>query len=154
MPASVFKQGRSREHPMERMIFVNLPVVDLPRSVAFYEAIGATKNPQFSDDTAACMVFSGTIFVMLLTHAKFRGFTPRPVADARAASEVLLCVSCGSRAEVDAMVDAAAGAGGGADPGPKLDYGFMYGRTFDDPDGHIWEPMWMDEAAMVKGGQA
>ena len=135
---------------MAQMIFVNLPVTDLPRSVAFYEAIGATRNPQFSDDTAACMVVSDTIFVMLLTHAKFRGFTPRPVADARAASEVLLCLSAESRAAVDAMVEAAVAAGGVADPGPKQDYGVMYGRSFEDPDGHIWEPMWMDAAAMAQ----
>ncbi|TPG47302.1 lactoylglutathione lyase [Roseomonas nepalensis] len=133
---------------MARMIFVNLPVADLPRSVAFYEAIGGARNARFSDDTAACMVFSDTVHVMLLTHAKFRGFTPRPVADARAASEVLLCLSCDSRAEVDAMVEAAAARGGAADPGPKQDHGFMYGRSFEDPDGHIWEPMWMDLAAL------
>ena len=131
-----------------RMIFVNLPVADLPRSVAFYEAIGGTRNARFSDDTAACMVFSEAVHVMLLTHPKFGGFTPRPVADARAASEVLLCISCDSRTEVDRMVEAAAAHGGGADPGPKQDYGFMYGRSFEDPDGHIWEPMWMDPAAM------
>jgi len=133
---------------MARMIFVNLPVTDLPRAVAFYEAIGGTKNPRFSDDKAACIVFSDTIHVMLLTHDKFRTFTPRPVADARSASEVLLCLSCDSRAEVDAMVEAAVAHGGGADPGPKQDYGVMYGRSFQDPDGHIWEPMWMDVAAM------
>lgn len=133
---------------MARMIFVNLPVTDLPKAVAFYEGIGGTRNPQFSDNTAACIVFSDAIHVMLLTHDKFRAFTPRPVADARSASEVLLCLSCDSREEVDAMVEAAVAVGGAADPGPKQDYGFMYGRSFQDPDGHIWEPMWMDEAAM------
>ncbi|WP_338663390.1 VOC family protein [Pararoseomonas sp. SCSIO 73927] len=129
---------------MARMIFVNLPVTDLQRSVAFYESIGAKVNPDFTDETAACMVFSETIFVMLLTHPKFAGFTPHPIADARAASEVLLCISCESREEVDAMVAAAASAGGVADPSAKQDYGFMYGRSFEDPDGHIWEPMFMD----------
>jgi predicted lactoylglutathione lyase len=129
---------------MARMIFVNLPVTDLSKSVAFYEAIGATRNPTFSDETAACMVFSDTIHVMLLTHPKFAGFTPRPVADARAASEVLLCISCESREEVDEIVGAAAASGGVADPAATQDYGFMYGRGFEDPDGHIWEPMWMD----------
>ncbi|MFC0386245.1 VOC family protein [Muricoccus vinaceus] len=133
---------------MARMIFVNLPVADLPVAVAFYEAIGGTRNPQFSDHTAACIVFSDTIHVMLLTHDKFRAFTPRPIADARAASEVLLCLSCDSRDAVDAMVEAAVSGGGAADPGPKQDYGVMYGRSFQDPDGHIWEPMWMDVAAM------
>lgn len=132
---------------MPRMIFVNLPVTDLARSRAFYEAIGATNEPKFTDPTAACMVFSESIHVMLLTHAKFRQFTPRPVADARAASEVLLCISVDSRAEVDAVVAKAAAAGGGADPAPVQDYGFMFSRSFDDPDGHIWEVMWLDPAA-------
>jgi predicted lactoylglutathione lyase len=133
---------------MNRMIFVNLPVADLPKAVAFYEAVGARKNPQFSDDTAACMVFSETIHVMVLTHDKFRQFTPRPIADARAASEVLLCLSAESREAVDEMVGAAAASGGVADPGFKQDHGFMYGRSFEDPDGHIWEVMWMDVQAM------
>jgi len=128
------------------MIFVNLPVSDLPRSVAFYEAVGATRNPQFSDDTAACMVFSDTIHVMLLTHAKFAGFTPHPIADAHASSQVLLCISTDSRADVDRVTEAALAAGG-AGAGPTQDHGFMYGRSFADPDGHIWEPMWMDLAA-------
>jgi predicted lactoylglutathione lyase len=129
------------------MIFVNLPVADLPRSVAYYEAVGATQNPQFSDDTAACMVLSETIHVMLLTHDKFRQFTPRAIADARAASEVLLCVSCDSREAVDAWAEAAL-AYGGAEPRGPQDHGFMYGRSLADPDGHIWEPMWMDMAAL------
>ena len=132
---------------MAKMIFVNLPVADLERSIAFYEAIGATKNPQFSDDTAACMVLSETIHVMLLTHAKFRQFTPRAISDARKSAEFLLCVSAKSRDEVDGTVAKAAATGGHADPGPKQDYGFMYGRSFEDPDGHIWEVMWMDVAA-------
>jgi predicted lactoylglutathione lyase len=135
------------------MIFVNLPVADLKRSIAFYEAVGATKNPQFSDDTAACMVVSDTIYVMLLTHEKFRQFTPKTIADARSTSEVLLCLSADSRDGVDEMVGKAA-AGGRLDPCPKQDYGFMYGRSFEDPDGHIWEVMWMDvEAAMKAGGE-
>jgi predicted lactoylglutathione lyase len=132
---------------MAKLIFVNLPVADLARSVAFYEAIGATRNPQFSDDTAACMVVSETISVMLLTHDKFAQFTPRPVADARAATEVLLCVSCDSREAVDSMAEAALANGGGEPRGPQ-DHGFMYGRSIEDPDGHIWEPMWMDLAAL------
>jgi predicted lactoylglutathione lyase len=132
---------------MTQMIFVNLPVADLARATAFYEAIGAEKNPQFSDATASCMVFSETIFVMLLTHDKFRQFTPKAIADARATSEVLLCLSAESRDAVDGMVDKAGRAGGRTDPGPKQDHGFMYGRSFEDPDGHIWEVMWMDVAA-------
>jgi predicted lactoylglutathione lyase len=132
---------------MSRMIFVNLPVTDLARATAFYETIGAEKNPQFSDDTASCMVFSDTIFVMLLTHEKFRQFTPRPIADARQTSEVLLCLSSESRDAVDETVRRAVDSGGKADPGPKQDHGFMYGRSFEDPDGHIWEVMWMDVEA-------
>jgi hypothetical protein len=132
---------------MAKLIFVNLPVTDLPRATAFYEAIGAEKNPKFSDDTASCMVVSETIHVMLLTHDKFRQFTPKKIADARTTSEVLICVSADSRDAVDDMVGKATGAGGTADPSPKQEYGFMYGRSFEDPDGHIWEVMWMDVAA-------
>jgi predicted lactoylglutathione lyase len=132
---------------MTQMIFVNLPVADLARATAFYEAIGAEKNPQFSDSTASCMVVSDTIFVMLLTHDKFRQFTPKAIADARLTSEVLLCLSSENRGAVDDTVRRAGEAGGKADPGPKQDHGFMYGRSFEDPDGHIWEVMWMDVEA-------
>ena len=132
---------------MPKMIFVNLPVTDLARATAFYEAIGAVKNPQFSDDTASCMVFSETIYAMLLTHDKFRQFTPKAIADARSASEVLICLSADSRNDVDDIVGKAEVSGGVADPGTKQDFGFMYGRSFEDPDGHIWEVMWMDVAA-------
>ena len=135
---------------MSRMIFVNLPVADLPAARAFYEAIGATNNPQFTDETAACMVFSDSIYVMLLTHAKFGEFTPKKIADAHATSEVLICISADSREGVDDMVGKAGAAGGLADPGPKQDYGFMYGRSFEDLDGHIWEVMWMDAEAAAK----
>jgi predicted lactoylglutathione lyase len=135
---------------MPKLIFINLPVVDLPRAKAFYEAIGATNNPQFTDDTAACMVMSEAIHVMLLTHDKFRQFTPKAIADARTTSEVLLCVSADSRDEVNALVDQAVEAGGKADPTPTQDFGFMFGRSFEDPDGHIWETMWMDMAAASK----
>jgi predicted lactoylglutathione lyase len=133
---------------MAKMIFVNLPVTDLQRSTAFYEALGADKNPQFSDDTATCIVFSETIHAMLLTHDKYRQFSAKPIGDAHQASQVLLCLSADSRDEVDAVVDRAAGAGGVADPSPKQDYGFMYGRGFEDPDGHHWEVMWMDMSAL------
>jgi len=132
---------------MPKLVFINLPVTDLERANAFYEAIGAVKNPQFSDHTATCMVISETIHAMLLTHDKFRQFTPKAIADARASTEVLICLSADSREEVDATVAKAVGAGGRADPGPKQDYGFMYGRSFEDPDGHIWEVMWMDVEA-------
>lgn len=132
---------------MAKMIFVNLPVTDLGRATAFYEAIGAVRNPQFSDETASCMVFSETIYAMLLTHEKFRQFTPKTIADARTSTEVLICLSADSRDAVDDIVGKAKAAGGGADPGPKQDHGFMYGRSLEDPDGHIWEVMWMDVAA-------
>lgn len=132
---------------MPKLIFVNLPVTDLARSNAFYEAVGATKNPQFSDHTATCMVFSETIHAMLLTHDKFRQFTTRPIADATKTAQVLLCLSAESRAEVDDLVAKATAAGGAPDPTPTQDFGFMYGRSFEDPDGHIWEVMWMDVAA-------
>jgi uncharacterized protein len=141
---------------MSRLIFVNLPVADLGRSIAFYEAIGATKNPMFSDETAACMVVSEVIHVMILTHDKFRQFTPRPIADARSGTEVLLCISADSREAVDEMTQKALGAGGSEVREPQ-DHGFMYGRSFEDPDGHIWEPMWMDMAAATQamgGGES
>lgn len=132
---------------MSRLIFVNLPVEDLGRATAFYAAIGAVRNPQFSDETAACMVLTETIHVMLLTHPKFAQFTPKKIADAHATSEVLLCISEDSRDGVDAIT-AKALANGGKETGEAQDFGFMYSRSFEDPDGHIWEPMWMDlEAA-------
>ena len=134
---------------MSKMIFVNLPVADLPAAKAFYEAIGATNNPMFTDDTAACMVFTDVIHVMLLTHDKFAQFTPKKIADAKQTSEVLICISADSRNEVDAMVAQAGALGGTEDPGPRQDHGFMYARSFEDPDGHIWEVMWMDPAAIA-----
>lgn len=136
---------------MPKMIFVNLPVADLPRSVAFYERVGAAKNQQFSDDTAACMVFSETIHAMLLTHAKFADFTTKPIADARRTAQVLICVSEDSREAVDRRVEAAVAGGGTPDPTPTQDFGFLYGRSYEDPDGHIWEVMWMDPAAVAGG---
>jgi uncharacterized protein len=139
---------------MAKMIFVNLPVSNLARSTAFYEAIGATRNPQFSDDTASCMVISDTIHVMLLTHDKFRQFTPKTISDAKTTSEVLICLSADGRDAVDGTVNSAKAAGGSADPSPKQDYGFMYGRSFEDPDGHIWEVMWMDVEAATKAQSA
>ena len=139
---------------MSRMIFVNLPVADLQRSRGFLEALGAVNEPKFTDETAACMTLSETIHVMLLTHDKFRQFTPRPIADARSGSEVLLCLSAESRESVDATVERAVSAGGTADPAPKQDYGVMYGRSVADPDGHIWEIMWMDAAAAERGAEA
>ncbi len=136
---------------MPKLIFINLPVAELARSVAFYEAVGASKNPMFSDETAACMVFSDTIHAMLLTHEKWATFTDRAIPDAHRTAQVLLCLSEDSREAVDAVVDRAAKAGGQADPSAKQDYGFMYGRSYADPDGHIWEIMWMDPEAAAQG---
>jgi hypothetical protein len=131
------------------MIFVNLPVADLERSIAFYKAVGAEQNLQFSDTTAAMMVFSETIHVMLLTHEKFSQFTSKRIADARETAQMLLALSADSRQAVDEITEHAVAAGG-REPRPAEDHGFMYGRSFEDPDGHIWEPMWMDVEAAVK----
>lgn len=136
---------------MSRMIFVNLPVRDLARSIAFYEAIGGTKNEKFSNEKAAAIVFSDSIYVMLLTHDFYRTFTTKEIADPGRTSGVLLALSCDSPADVDAMVGRAVAAGGTTDPGPKQDFGFMYGRSFEDPDGHHWEPHWMDPKAAEQG---
>lgn len=130
---------------MSQMIFVNLPVADLDRSKAFFEALGFTINPQFSDETAACVVISDTIFAMLLTHPKFSQFTSKAIADSRATTEVLIALSRDSREAVDAIMDAAT-ANGGREARPAEDMGFMYHRAFEDPDSHIWEVMWMDMA--------
>ena len=135
---------------MAKMIFVSLPVSDLARATAFYQAIGAVRNPQFSDDTASCMVFSETIHAMLMTHDKYRQFTTKRIADARTSSQMLLCVSADSRAEVDELVGKAKAAGGALDPSPVDDYGFMYGRSFEDPDGHAWGVNWMDMEAFTR----
>jgi predicted lactoylglutathione lyase len=135
---------------MAKMIFVNLPVTDLARATAFYEAIGAVKNPQFSDgQTASCMVFSDTIYSMLLTHDKYNEFQSKTIADTKTVSAVLLCLSADSRGEVDAVLDKVAAAGGIPDPEPKHDDSFMYGRCFYDPDGHAWQLMWMDVTAFT-----
>lgn len=135
---------------MTRMIFVNLPVTDLARARAFYEALGFVNNAQFSDDSSACMVWSEAIHVMLLTHAKWQGFTSRPIPPA-GMSEVMLAISCDSREAVDQMNDAAARHGGTADVNPKQDLGFLFNRSLADPDGHVWEAMWMDPAAIPAG---
>lgn len=132
---------------MPRMIFVNLPVADLAKSMNFYRAIGFENNPHFTDDTAACMVWSETIHVMLLTHAKWKTFTSRPIPDS-GQSEVMICINLDGRDDVDAINQAATANGGAADINPKQDLGFMYSRAFADPDGHVWEPMWMDPAAV------
>jgi predicted lactoylglutathione lyase len=138
---------------MSRMIFVNLPVADLPKSMAFYEAIGFTNNPQFTDETAACMVLTDEIYVMLLTHEKFAQFTTRGIADSQKTAQMLLALAADGRAGVDTITEAAI-AGGGREHRERQDMGFMYSRSFEDPDGHIWEPFHMDMAAMETAQQA
>lgn len=127
---------------MSRQVFINLPVADLPRSIAFFEAIGFENNKQFTDDTAACIVVSDTIYVMLLTHEKFRGFTPKKICDTSKAVEVLVCLSCDSREQVDELVAKALAAGASSYDEPE-DHGFMYTHSFVDPDGHGWELLHM-----------
>ena len=138
---------------MSRMIFVNLPVENLERSKSFYEALGFRNEPKFSNDAAAMMVLSDTISVMLLTKPFYSSFTDRPIADTHRTSAVLLCISCESPAEVDRIIDAAAAAGAKIDQSPRSETGDgpMYGRDFEDPDGHQWEPMWMNPAFAEKG---
>jgi hypothetical protein len=132
---------------MARQIFVNLPVKDMQRSKAFFDALGFGFNPQFTNDQGACMVVSDSIHVMLLVEPFFQGFTSKKIADAHETAEVLVCLSCDSREEVDALVRKALEAGGTA-PRPPQDHGFMYGHGFQDLDGHVWELMYMDVAAM------
>lgn len=135
---------------MTKMIFVNLPISDLERSKAFYAALGFTNNPHFSDEAAACMVWSESINVMLHTHAKWSTFTSRPIPPANS-SEVMLAVSCGSREAVDSMNQAASKHGGQADINKVQDLGFLYNRALADPDGHVWEAVWMDPSAIPAG---
>ncbi|MFG2297007.1 VOC family protein [Streptomyces sp. NPDC048603] len=129
-----------------QMIFVNLPVKDLDAAKAFWEKLGYSFNPQFTDDTAACLVFSDTIFAMLLTEAKFREFTTKEIADTARTAQGIFALSADSRERVDELVDGAL-AGGATEPRPAMEYGFMYGRTFEDLDHHLWEVVWMDAAA-------
>ena len=136
---------------MTAMIFVNLPVANLAAAMAFYQALGFENNPQFTDETAACMVWSEAIHVMLLTHDKWRYFTDRPIPPSTS-SEVMLCISMENREAVDTMNATAAAKGGTADINPSQDHGFMYSRALADPDGHIWEAMWMDPAAVSAEG--
>jgi len=133
---------------MTQMIFINLPVSDLTASIRFYEAIGCVKNDQFSDEKAACMVLSDAIFFQLLKRDYFATFTSRPVAQPKDAVGVLMALSRESREAVDALTEAAAAAGGKPDVRDAQDYGFMYSRAFEDPDGHTFEPMWMDPGAV------
>lgn len=139
---------------MSKLIFVNLPVTDLARSTAFYEAVGFTKNPKFSNEQASCMVWSDTIHFMLLRHDFWKTFTDKEIVDAPKAAQVLLCLTRDSRDEVDAMVAQAGAVGGTLDPTPVQDMCFMYGRSFEDPDGHIFEISWMDPQMAAEGPPA
>lgn len=140
---------------MPRTIFINIPVADLDRSLRFYEAIGGRKEPKFSNDVAAMIVLSDAIRVMLLTHDFYSSFTGKPIADAHRTSQVILCLSAGSPAEVDELAEAARAAGGRIDVGLKQEpVPLMYGRDFEDPDGHSWEVMWMDPKAAEQGASA
>ena len=136
---------------MAQQIFVNLPVKDLKRSMSFFDKLGFKNNPQFTDDTAACMVVSETIFVMLLTEPKFKSFAPKPISDATKSTEVLIALSFESRQKVDEVVRTATSNGGTTYAEPK-DYGFMYQHGFQDPDGHVWEVFWMDPNGMPPQG--
>lgn len=135
---------------MARMIFVNLPVKDVETAKGFFGKLGFSTNPAFSDEKTACLVISDTIFAMLMTEERFKDFTKKDVADAARTTEVILALSADSREEVDRLADAAL-ASGGSPAGETQELGFMYGRSFQDPDGHIWEVIWMDEAA-AQGG--
>ncbi|MEZ0470714.1 VOC family protein [Luteimonas salinilitoris] len=139
---------------MSKTIFVNLPVKDLAASTRFYEAIGCTKNEQFSDENAASMVWSDTVTFQLLTRDYYSTFTKKPIADAHGTSAMLIALPRDSREEVDAIVEAAAPAGGKVDIRAPQDMGFMYLRTFEDPDGNTFELMFMDPAAAMPGEQA
>jgi predicted lactoylglutathione lyase len=138
---------------MDKMVFISLPVTDLKASVAFYESLGFKNNPLFTDEAAACMAWSEAINVMLLTHAKWRTFTSRPIPP-KTSSEMMLALSCDSRGAVDAMSNAAAANGGTVDINPVEDHGFMYTRDLADPDGHALGALWMDLSASPVGNKA
>jgi uncharacterized protein len=135
---------------MSTKMFVNLPVTDLKKSMAFYKALGFAFNPQFTDDTGACMVISEHNYAMLLTHEKWKTFTSKPIADSHKTASVAIALALDSQVAVDDMAAKAVKAGG-KEPRPKADYGFMIQRTIEDPDGHTWEPFWMDPSHVQKG---
>jgi len=136
---------------MPKMIFVNLPVKDLAASTAFYKAIGCEQNMRFSDENASSMMWSDSVVFMLLKHEFYSTFTTKPIADSHAVSAHLLALSLDSREEVDAIAEAAAKAGGRTDFRPTQDYGFMYSRAFEDLDGNVFEPVWMNPEGMPEG---
>ena len=132
---------------MSRQIYVNLPIKNMERSQAFFRSLGFSFNPQFTNEQGACMVIADGIYAMLLVESFFQSFTKKPIADATKSTEVLLCLSCASRAEVDDLVAKALAAGGKVPNAPQ-DQGFMYGHGFEDLDGHMWELAYMDLTAM------
>jgi uncharacterized protein len=140
-----------------RQMYVNLPVADLDRSVAFFTTLGFTFEPRFTDETATCMIVGHDAYVMLLTKARFGEVSKKPIAGASGQTEVILSFTATSREGVDELTDAAL-ASGGSEANGAVDYGFMYSRSFQDPDGHTWEVLWMDGAAAepepVKAGVA
>jgi predicted lactoylglutathione lyase len=135
---------------MPKTIFISLPVSDVARSTAFYQGVGAVKNEAFSDPSTSSIAFSDNINVMLTTHEKYRHFTTKTIADPKTTSGVLLCLFVDNRQAVDDMIGKAKVAGGKLDPSPIDDYDFMYGRSFEDPDGHMWGVSWMDAEAAAK----
>jgi len=135
---------------MATKIFVNLPVKNLSKSIEFFTRLGYTFNPQFTDETATCMIVSEDIYIMLLTEEKFKMFTKKEIADATRSTEAIICLSADSREKVDEMINKALEAGG-TTPNEKQDHGFMYGWGYQDLDGHLWEVMWMDPGAIKQG---
>lgn len=134
---------------MSRKVFINLPVQDLQKSIEFFTQVGYSFNPQFTDETATCMIISDEIYTMLLTHEKFQSFLPSTtISDAHRQTEVLICLSCESRTEVDDLVNKALAAGG-KQYRPPQDHGFMYECSYQDLDGHIWELMYMDPSYVI-----
>lgn len=134
---------------MAKMIFLNLPVRDLAAATRFYEAIGCVKNEQYSDHQTSSMMWSDTITFHLMTHAYYGTFTSKPITDGHQSSAMLIALTLDNREDVDAIVDAAQSAGGRADVREPQDMGFMYLRTFEDPDGNLFEPVWMNPEAMM-----
>ncbi len=130
-----------------KMTFINLPVVSLPVSVAFYTALGFSFNPQFTDESGTCMIINDTTFAMLLTHEKFKSFSDAPIPNAKTSTGLMVALALDDRDAVDAFITAAL-ANGGDEPRPVVDLGFMYNRTISDPDGHRWEAFYMDMAQM------
>jgi predicted lactoylglutathione lyase len=136
---------------MERHVFLNLPVADLARSKEFFTGLGWSFNPQFTNDNAACLEVGGTVHAMLMPHAIFALYTTKEIVDSHRQAEVMIAFTCESREEVERLVGAAL-QGGGTIPRPPQDHGFLYGASFEDLDGHVWEPFWMDPAGMPGGG--